>query len=85
MARDSSLEDTMERIVRQEQTIAHLAATGRSTALAEKRLASRRRSLDAMLQRRQARAEGQGDATPITTPDQLGLAERDGQPGAEAP
>jgi uncharacterized coiled-coil protein SlyX len=85
MAKDLALEDVRERIARQEQVIAHLTANGRSTALAEKRLASLRHALDAMLQRRRARADGLGDATPVATPGQLGPQERDGQPGAEAP
>jgi hypothetical protein len=83
--RERCLENTRERILRQEQSIAHLAADGRSTVLAEKRLVAMRRALDALLERRRSRAEGR-DSAPLTTlPDQLGPAERMGQPGAETP
>jgi Tfp pilus assembly protein FimT len=85
MAKDLALEDVRERIARQEQVIAHLAANGRSTILAEKRLASLRHALDAMLQRRRARAERQTNILCIPVSGQFGQAERDGQPGSEAP
>lgn len=38
LRRDPYIDDARERIVRQEQAIEHLAASGRSTALAERRL-----------------------------------------------
>jgi len=83
--RDRYLGYARERIVRQEQAIAHLAACGCNTTLAEKRLVSLRRPLDAMLQRRQARAEEQANTPCVPAPGQLGPVERDGQSGSEAP
>jgi len=84
-ARARYLDDARERIARQEQVIAHLAASGRSIALAEKRLVQRRQALDALLQRHQQRGGGQESTMPGAIPGQLGTAERHGQPGSETP
>jgi uncharacterized coiled-coil protein SlyX len=81
-ARTRYLDEVRERLARQEQVIAHLAASGRSTALAEKRLMVRRQALDALLQRHERRSAGQG-STSSNTPAQLGPADRDGRPGSE--
>ncbi len=83
-ARARYLEEVRERLARQEQVIAHLAASGHSTIPAEKRLAALHRSLDAMLERRRGVAERQRNALFTASPGQLGPAEK-GQPGSEAP
>jgi len=83
--RERYLDEVRERLARQEQTIAHLTASGRSTALAEKRLASLRRALDGLLQRRRGWTECQ-DNTPVgVAPGQLGPAEPQPQPGSQIP
>ncbi|MDQ2802324.1 MAG: hypothetical protein M3Y41_06445 [Pseudomonadota bacterium] len=81
-ARTRYLEETRERIIRQEQAIAHLAANDHNTALAEKRLMRRRQAFDALLERR----KGEEGSVPSTViPGQLGPAERKGHPGSQAP
>ena len=77
--RDRYIEEVRARFARQEQAIAHLAANGHSTALAEKRLMRRRQALDTLLERRKGEAEAQGSVPSTATPGQLGPAERKGQ------
>ena len=76
---DRHVKKKREHIARQEQTIAHLAASGRSTTRAEKRLMTLCLALDAMLQRRRSWAEGQGR---IAADDAAPLSSTPGQPRA---